>query len=408
MAKKESCLLILVKMFLMLTLLIAAAVASIFYLRDFLNEYFNRGETIEVPDFRGKHLVDVIKEKPIDLNIEKTDEKFDPRYPKDHVIAQYPEAGTRVKRNKKIMLTISKGSRQVNVPNMIEKSSRESTLSLLNAQLREGNRTYIFSNKVLRDRIITQSPLPFTTHEVNGGVDLLISLGPGPIRAPLPNLVNKPLSEARSSLAAYGLKEGKILSRKDATRAKDRIIMTRPAPFENVSEGQAVSILVSSGNEPGNARPDELKDFENFPVEKPEPAPVLPPPPTTATVAASGSKAVAPVVPPAPPKILIDEEEEEDDSLANQPADEDTPAVESAEPRPAAENEGADQTVAFTMPDGFMPKEVKFILITPEGRREIYSGTHKPLDLIRVKVPKTPGATVQIYINNMPIEERPL
>lgn len=408
MAKKESCLLILVKMFLMLTLLIAAAVASIFYLRDFLNEYFNRGETIEVPDFRGKHLVDVIKEKPADLNIEKTDEKFDPRYPKDHVIAQFPEAGTRVKRNKKIMLTISKGSRQVSVPDMIEKSSRESTLSLLNAQLREGNRTYIFSNKVLRDRIITQSPLPFTSHEVNGGVDLLISLGPGPVRAPLPNLLNKPITEAKSSLAAYGLKDGRVLSKKDPGRPKDRIIMTRPAPFEMVSEGQSVDILISSGNEPGNAKGDDLKQFE-----MPDITPSAPPPPPPPTANASGSK---PGSPPEPPKIMIDgniasdssTEENDDDDLANQPADDDDTSGNEPPTKPPAEAGGGEQTVAFTMPDGFMPKEVKFIMITTEGRQEIYSGTHKPLDLIRVKVPKKSGATVQIYINNMPIEERTL
>lgn len=408
MAKKESCLLILVKMFLMLTLLVAAAVASVFYLRDFLNEYFNRGESIEVPDFRGKHLVDVIKEKPADLNIEKTDEKFDPRYPKDHVIAQFPEAGTRVKRNKKIMLTISKGSRQVSVPDMIEKSSRESTLSLLNAQLREGNRTYVFSNKVLRDRIITQSPLPFTSHEVNGGVDLMISLGAGPVRAPLPNLINKPISEAKSSLAAYGLKDGKIVSKKDPGRPKDRIIMTRPAPFEMVSEGQAIEILISSGNEPGTAKADELKQFE-IPNITPEPPP--PPPPLSAT--ASGSR---PASPPEPPKIVIDgavapepSEDDEDDALANHPADDDDEPAGNEAPtaKPPAQAEG-EQTVAFTMPDGFMPKEVKFIMITTDGRQEIYSGTHKPLDLIRVKVPKKQGATVQIYINNMPIEERTL
>jgi hypothetical protein len=58
------------------------------------------------------------------------------------------------------------------------------------------------------------------------------------------------------------------------------------------------------------------------------------------------------------------------------------------------------------MPDGFMPKEVKFIHITNEGRQQIYSGTHKPLDLIKVKVPDLPNTKVQIYINDVPIEER--
>ena len=57
MAKKKSCLLILVKMVLLMSLLVAFLIAGFFYAKDRLNEFFNRGETVEVPDFRGKHLL---------------------------------------------------------------------------------------------------------------------------------------------------------------------------------------------------------------------------------------------------------------------------------------------------------------------------------------------------------------
>jgi hypothetical protein len=53
-----------------------------------------------------------------------------------------------------------------------------------------------------------------------------------------------------------------------------------------------------------------------------------------------------------------------------------------------------------------MPKEVKFIHISNQGRKQIYSGTHKPLDLVKVNVPNVPNSKVQIYINDVPIEER--
>jgi len=58
------------------------------------------------------------------------------------------------------------------------------------------------------------------------------------------------------------------------------------------------------------------------------------------------------------------------------------------------------------MPDGFMPKEVKFIHITPDGRQQVYAGAHKPLELVKVKVPVVPNSKVQIYINDVPVEER--
>ncbi|NLI79866.1 MAG: PASTA domain-containing protein [Candidatus Riflebacteria bacterium] len=390
MAKKESCLLILVKMLILVSLLVAAVVAAFFYLREQLNGYFNRGDTIEVPDFRGKHLVQVFKDKPADLVIEKSDEKFDLRYPKDFVIAQYPEAGTRVRANKKVLLTISLGSKQVNVPDLFQRNLRETSLALLNAQLIEGNRTYVRSGKIERDRIVTQSPLPSMAQGVQGKVDLLISLGQGPRRVPLPNLAGKVLNDAQTSLTAWGLKPGKILSRKDPTRASQTVISTVPAPFEPVGEGATVDLLVSAGNEPGTAKPGDLERFEftvgaqvPAPADKPKPKDDGKPKPTTAT-------------PPAPQIFIADDGE----------ISPDTPAEDDEAPAPAA---GADSTqVSFTMPDGFMPKEVKFFQVSAQGRTQVYSGTHKPLDLIRVSVPRLINSKVQIYINDVPIEERPV
>jgi len=46
--------------------------------------------------------------------------------------------------------------------------------------------------------------------------------------------------------------------------------------------------------------------------------------------------------------------------------------------------------------------------VSPQGRRQVYAGTHKPLDQIRVEVPRIPGSKVQIYINDVPIEDRPV
>ena len=64
-----------------------------------------------------------------------------------------------------------------------------------------------------------------------------------------------------------------------------------------------------------------------------------------------------------------------------------------------------EKEISYMMPDGFMPKELKIIHITESGRKQIYSAAHKPLDLVNVKVPFVPNTKVQIYINDVPIEE---
>ncbi|OQA08148.1 MAG: Serine/threonine-protein kinase PK-1 [bacterium ADurb.Bin374] len=406
MAKKKSCLLILVKMVLLMSLLVAFLIAGFFYAKDRLNEFFNRGETVEVPDFRGKHLLVVFKEKPADLIIEKRDEKFDPRYPKDYVIAQYPDPGTRVKPNKKILLTISMGSKMVAVPDLIDKSPREAELALLNAQLKEGSRSFVASSRIRRDRVITQSPLPSNECETQGGVNLLISLGTGQNRVPLPNLTGKTLADAKTSLQSWGLREGKIVFRRDPNKPKLQVIATKPVPYEGVTEGMAVDLLVSNGADPETSSPEEFKRFELtdvVPSLAPAPAQPAAAKPAGKPAAAAAKPSKAPDAPPPPRIIMADEPEPEVPPEALPPASADRP--ESEKPAaPSADN----ATVMFAMPDGFMPKEVKFFQVSPQGRRQVYAGTHKPLDQIRVEVPRIPGSKVQIYINDVPIEDRPV
>jgi beta-lactam-binding protein with PASTA domain len=381
--KGESCISILFKMTILLTLLLAVIVGGVFFAYKKLNEFFNRGGTIVVPDFRGKHLSDVFKDKPEGLNIVRRDEKFDDKYPKDHVIAQYPEPGTVVRPNKKIQLSISLGVQRVQVPNLVKSSLREVELALLNSQLKSGNRSYINSDEVSHDRIINQSPLPSAEYGINKNVDLLISLGRKAKTYPLPNLAGITLDEARKKLKAWGFNVGRIYSKKDSGRAKFQIISTNPSPYSEVRKGTVVSLLISAGEDSGTAKWADLRKFELYSGVKA----------TEATVNVPTIKTPGAIV--SPPRILIadDTNKPVKKSIKKQPM---IPPI-SVTP---------EKEMRFVMPDGFMPKEVKFIHISSQGRKQIYAGTHKPLDLVKVKVPIVPNSKVQIYINDVPIEER--
>ncbi|HNW33819.1 MAG TPA: hypothetical protein PKM25_02735, partial [Candidatus Ozemobacteraceae bacterium] len=105
---------------------------------------------------------------------------------------------------------------------------------------------------------------------------------------------------------------------------------------------------------------------------------------------------------PPPPRILLADEPE-----PAVPADS-LPPVSEPEAEKPAKPAVEKTTVTFVMPDGFMPKEVKFFQVSSKGRQQVYAGTHKPLDQIRVEVPRIPDSKVQIYINDVPIEDRPV
>ncbi len=394
--KSDSCLSILIKMSILMSILLVVLIGGVYFAYNKLNEFFNRGGTVIVPDFRGKHIVEVMKSKPAGLEVVRRDEKFDDRNAKDHVIAQFPEPGTVVKPGKQVLLSISLGLQKVSVPELAGSSQREVDVALMNSQLSAGDRAYIYSDKIAPDRIVGQSPLPSEEYGVNKEVDLLISLGRKPEVLVLPNLVGVSMDEAKNRLKAWGLNFGRIFSRPDANREKFQIISTSPAPYSQLRRGEVVSLLVSSGSDEGTATPADLKKFEVFSVLD-MPKPVAAKPALPAAPGVTPAVAAQPAATPAPPKVIVADDETEVVE---------TPVVTAVPAPPKIMAPVVDREMSFVMPDGFMPKEVKFIHITADGRQQVYAGAHKPLELVKVKVPVVPNSKVQIYINDVPVEER--
>ena len=399
MSKKkssDSCLGVMLKMTILLVILAAILVGGGIFAYQKLNEFFNRsGGNVLVPDFRGRHTSEVMKLKPSNIEVVTRDQKYDDRQPKGYVIAQYPDPGTLVKPGKQILITVSLGLQKVNVPNLIGKSMREVDVALMNSQLILGNSAYVFSDKISPDRIVGQSPLSSEEYGVNKNVDLLISLGKKPETLPLPNLTGINLDAAKERIKSWGFNVGRTYSKPDSNRAKYQVISTSPAPYSHLRKGEVVNILVSSGSDAGTASAEDIKKFEFNIVSSPRV--IEPAKPANVTPANTASNSESNKKEPEKPAVVESKPKETVEIVAK-------PQVTPAVSQPQSNKPTKD--VIYVMPDGFMPKEVKFIHIKPDGREQIYSGTHKPLDSIKVKVPIVPNSKIQIYINDVPVEER--
>lgn len=391
------------KMTILLVVLAAILVFGGVFAFQKLNEFFNRsGGNVLVPDFRGKHTSEVMRIKPRDIEVVTRDQKYDDRQPKGHVIAQYPEPGTLVKPGKQVLLTISMGMQKVSVPDLVGKSLREVDVALMNSQLVLGNSAYVFSDKISPDRIVGQSPLSSEEYGVNKNVDLLISLGKKTETLPLPNLTGTNLDAAKTKLKAWGLNVGRIYSKTDPSKAKYQVISTSPAPYSYLRKGEVVNILVSSGSDAGTASAEDVKKFEFSVNSMPLPTPATAQTEKPAVV----PQAATPTAAPANNVIHANSAETTATPVAEKKPELIPEIIAQPVEAPPAVSNSNTKEISFVMPDGFMPKEVKFIHIKPDGREQIYSGTHKPLDSIKVKVPIVPNSKLQIYINDVPVEER--
>lgn len=134
-----------------------------------------------VPSVIGDEL-NVAQEKLYDagLKIYVSGEEFDERISRNKIIAQDPAGGAEVKKNRKIYVVVSKGSKimVLNIPDLKNKELKEATIIIEEFGLILGRITYTNHFTVPKDVVITQTPEPGNINSNSKNVNLLVSKGP--------------------------------------------------------------------------------------------------------------------------------------------------------------------------------------------------------------------------------------
>ena len=126
-----------------------------FFTLRYLKYTTNHGDFVKVPELKGKTLEVVQMEiNDNDLQMVVQDSaNYNPNYPKFSVIEQQPEAGSLVKENRKIYLTLNpSGYKKVGVPNVIRRTFRQAKPTLEALEFEVGNISYV--NDIGKDEVI--------------------------------------------------------------------------------------------------------------------------------------------------------------------------------------------------------------------------------------------------------------
>ncbi|MBT8266061.1 MAG: PASTA domain-containing protein [Bacteroidia bacterium] len=169
-----------------LGLAILAVVVLCFLMLKWLKFSTNHGEFIEVPQLQGKTLdVAQIELEDNDLQIVVQDSaNYNPNYPRFSVIEQLPEAGSLVKEDRKIYLTLNpSGYKKVAVPKIIRRTIRQARPTLEALEFEIGNITYIDDigkNEVLAIKHKGKTITPGTMLPKTSKIDLVLGNGKRP------------------------------------------------------------------------------------------------------------------------------------------------------------------------------------------------------------------------------------
>ncbi|WP_295767203.1 PASTA domain-containing protein [uncultured Mucilaginibacter sp.] len=244
---------------------IGTVVAVVFIAYLSLGFYTRHGEGIPVPQLKGltvDRATQLLEEQGFEYKI---DSVYVQDQPPGTIIEQDPDAGTKVKENRTIYLTmVTTQAPPVNLPDLEQSTYREAVAILSNNGLKIGDTTY--RSDIARDRILE---VRFGGQVIKTGqklpkgsiVDLVLGDGAGANEVDIPDLVNQDLDAARFAIRGAGLSIGNITYEGTITDSTNLIVVSQfPAKTDSTSKtsiGTRVNLTVTQGKSTNEPEPQQ-------------------------------------------------------------------------------------------------------------------------------------------------------
>ncbi|MBW6515080.1 MAG: PASTA domain-containing protein [Candidatus Cloacimonetes bacterium] len=166
------------------SLLISAGILVLLFIIGFfgvnilMSIVVGTGNEVIVPDIINLPF-DVARKTCMDLNlyVQQVELRHDDEIAQNRIISQSPAPNKPTKINRTVEVVVSKGPELVRVPYLDNITELEAKIRLENSGLKLGEKTFRYSNEVVRDRIIYSQPIADDFIPRGSSVDIVISLG---------------------------------------------------------------------------------------------------------------------------------------------------------------------------------------------------------------------------------------
>ncbi len=207
-------------------------------------KFFFNSFVIETPDLSGLSFEQADSAlKKADLVLKKAGEDFS-QLTAGKVYSQMPEPGSKIKKGRTIRVWVSKGRKQVVVPNF-------SGMDLFNAKVLAERQGLIIKHisytkkDVAYNKVITTDPAPGTVLYNTNIVSFLVSLPEDGDLIIMPELLGVDLWEARKTLSNYRLILGEIEYIDDVDLESNIVIDASVQSGERIKPGTVINLTIS-------------------------------------------------------------------------------------------------------------------------------------------------------------------
>ncbi|MEU0218790.1 Stk1 family PASTA domain-containing Ser/Thr kinase [Streptomyces sp. NPDC006265] len=210
--------------------------------------YINSGQFTEVPPLLTKtqeQAEDRLQDAGLELG--KVKHAYSDTVERGQIISSDPKAGTRIRGNDSVGITVSDGPETVRVPALAGRKLDKARSLLKEDGLEPGMVTREFSEDVPRGSVITARPADGTKVRAGTGVALVVSKG---ARIDVPDVIGSDESDARSELTEAGLKVEIATERVTSSEYdKGQVVRQTPKSGGPAAEGDTVTLTLSKGPE---------------------------------------------------------------------------------------------------------------------------------------------------------------
>jgi serine/threonine-protein kinase len=170
------------------------------------------------------------------------EERFVELAPKTTVLAQSPPPGATEPRGTEILLDVSAGQRQIQVPSVVGLAQAVAEDAIDKAGLEVGDVKEQESPSA-RGAVLSTDPAVGTLVAPSTRVDLVVSSGPPAVNAP--DVVGQPYASARAMLEQVGLQVGDVTTDSLSTATPQTVISQTPAAGSRVAPGTKISLTIA-------------------------------------------------------------------------------------------------------------------------------------------------------------------
>jgi serine/threonine-protein kinase len=213
-----------------------------------------RGSNVSVPRLTGMNVNEVrrvLSGRGLEMAV--TGEEWNEQYPVDCVVGQQPPPNARVKRGRRVKLTLSRGSQIIQMPKLAATSVDEAKFLLRQLGLETGSVNYV-PDRDPRQTILAHDPPAGIKVARGHAVSLLVSGGPAAHVFAMPKVLGRPARSALSRLRKAGLKITEVTYETTTRYAGGHVISQDPPGGFRTVTGERVKLRATRSASTGLAR----------------------------------------------------------------------------------------------------------------------------------------------------------